>query len=63
MKEAQWHRSFRDQMIECKKTGDQFLVQDSFSDHQTIVCVRFKTSCHSGVCRHKRINIEAKEGE
>ncbi|GAH14708.1 unnamed protein product [marine sediment metagenome] len=50
-----WHRSFRDQMIECKKTGNQFVVYDPFYHNATaIVCVPFKTYCHPEACYHKR---------
>jgi len=50
-----WFKSYRRQGMECRETGNQFLVvqpgiftKDPKKD--VIVCVPFKTYCHSKAC-------------
>ena len=57
MKELKWLRSFREQGIECARTGNRFIVKDPFSTHEVIVCAKFKTQCMSRVCRYKRLGV------
>ena len=54
-----WHKSFYQQVKECKKTGNRFRVKDPFfSDIEVIVCVEFKTHCHSKACLAKRKEVK-----
>jgi len=61
-----WHESFRDQSMECKKTGNRFLIEVpdargfyvSVPACAVIVCVQFKTYCHSKACREMRIGLQ-----
>ena len=64
-----WHKSFREQSVECENAGNRFLVEvpeargffkpkPGFAAIipacSIIVCVQFKTYCHSAVCRDVR---------
>lgn len=50
-----WHKSFQEQMQECKKTGNSFIIeQPPFCGYKIIVCAHFKNYCHSTLCFEKR---------
>ena len=50
-----WYKSYVEQCKECKKTGNQFLVQNPWNVHKIWVCVPYKTYCNYEACRQKRI--------
>lgn len=43
----EWKKSYREQIIECTKTGNAFLVSGA------IACALFRTECKYTVCMHK----------
>ena len=48
-----WFKSFQKQGIECRKTGNQFEISSGYAPDNrfnVIVCVPFKTYCHSKAC-------------
>ena len=50
-----WHKSYYDQIQECKKTGNRFWIDaDEFNQPSVIACVLFKTYCNSSTCFEKR---------
>jgi len=49
-----WIKGFQNQVQECNKTGNRFIVEHPFEFVGTIVCVPFKTYCHSNACMEKR---------
>jgi len=52
-----WYKSFRSQVLECKKTGNRFLVKNLFVDgeiSEVIACVPYKSFCDSCNCFEKR---------
>ena len=49
-----WHKSYREQGQECKKTGNRFIISWPWYDQDIVVCVPFKTYCHSKACVEKR---------
>ena len=49
-----WHKSYQKQARECKRTGNQFVVQDPWNSCSVIVCVPFKSYCCSKNCFAKR---------
>ena len=52
-----WHRVFRDQGRECEKTGNRFAIAcpvPYFPGHNVIVCIPYKTYCHSKACLKRR---------
>ena len=52
-----WYKSYQRQGIECRKTGNQFNVKYPWHDQDIIICVPFKTYCHSKACFEKRAKI------
>ena len=61
-----WYNSYQKQGAECKKTGNRFTIKYPWTDaigcdQNVIVCVPFKTYCHSAACKEVRIqpDIEA----
>lgn len=51
------YKSFREKLIDCKKTGN--LVEIDISKYNSLpkvalVCLKYKTICHSGVCLDER---------
>jgi len=56
-----WHESFRDQMIECRDSGNSFIIKNPAKPKDSIiVCAYFKTYCHSKACLDKRCAEEYK---
>ncbi len=52
------YKSFREKLLECKKNGN--LIKVDISEYNTfpktaLVCLKYKTICHSGICRDERI--------
>lgn len=45
-----WHKSFQAQGVECRKAGNQFVIRFPGYTRVGIVCVPFKTYCHSKAC-------------
>lgn len=58
MRIMEWVKSYQKQVVECRNTGNQFMVNypNPFSGKAVdiIVCVPFKTYCHSRACVEKR---------
>ena len=59
------YKSFREHFIECKRTGN--LIEVDVSKYSTfpkiaLVCLKYKTICHSGICRDERIKEEEIHG-
>ena len=53
------YKPFRKQFIECKESGN--LIEIDISSYRTfpktaLVCLKYKSVCHSGVCRNERIS-------
>ena len=46
-----WYRSFQKQGVECRKAGNQFKISFPHYSNDLIICVPFKTYCHSAACR------------
>jgi len=55
-------KSFREQYKECKESGNTFIIDyPSLSDSKmssVVVCVKYKTHCHSNACFEERKNKE-----
>jgi len=50
-----WHKSFYEQIQECKKTDNRFIVDaGEFNQHPIVVCVPFRGFCSSKNCFEKR---------
>lgn len=52
------YKSFREHLIECKERGN--LIEVDASKYGTfpeklLVCIEYKSICHSGVCRGERM--------
>jgi len=64
------YKSFREQFLECKESGNLIRVSCSiykglyknFPD-EILVCIKHKSICHSGVCRSERMKIKWSELE
>lgn len=54
-----WKKSFIKQGVECRKTGNRFIVNAPYAKSEVVVCLPFKTYCHSRACYKKRME----EGE
>jgi len=69
-----WRKSFREQGVECRQAGNQFLVEVPAARGffkpkpgfaavipacSVIVCVPFKTYCHSAACREMRKELHS----
>lgn len=58
-----WHKSYQKQGVECRKSGNSFVVEvpDARGFYvfvpacAVIVCIPFKTYCHSKACREMRL--------
>jgi len=59
---TKWHKSYYDQIQECKKTDNRFIINRApfITNNDIIVCIPFKTFCNSAACFEKR-NQEGKE--
>jgi len=56
-----WYKSFSEQMRYCIKSGNSFVIEKNpCSSNSVIVCVPFKTYCHSKACLDKRCAEEYK---
>jgi len=56
-----WHKSFIEQMRECRNEGNQFVIDNpTHEKEEVIVCAYFKTYCHSKACIDKRYAEEYK---
>jgi hypothetical protein len=53
-----WHKSFFDQVQECQKTNNRFTVHCWNCNLGIVVCMHFRTRCHSKVC----LKIREEEG-
>lgn len=51
----EWKESFIEQMMECERTGNMFVVEDPRVGKGVVVCVLYKTYCQSVNCRDKRV--------
>lgn len=52
-------KSFRQQLIECKKSGNLIVADVSVYGYPiktAAICVKNKTACSSGVCKKEREN-------
>ena len=59
-----WVKSFREQGQICEAADNRFLVRAPSYKGEIVVCVPFKTFCHSEACREKRYpEGEKEEGE
>jgi len=54
-----WVKSFEAQGQLCAKSGNRFIIKAPYLSGKCIVCVPFKTFCHSKACRNKRANPKA----
>lgn len=52
-----WVESFREQGLICNETGNRFIVTSPYAG-PVIICVPFKTYCHSKSCFEKRYSKE-----
>ena len=58
MMENDHYKSFRTQFLECKEDGNLISVDASTYGNfpeRLLICIKHKSICHSGVCRHERI--------
>lgn len=57
-------KSFRDQYIECKASGNCFVITEMHPFYgliNMVVCVKYKTYCHSKACFEERNNDRSRE--
>lgn len=48
------YKSYREQGLECDKNGNRILISAPYSQQSILVCVKYKTYCHSGACAKER---------
>ncbi len=54
-----YYKSFRKQFLECKENGNLIEIDaSSYGNFPSValVCLKYKSTCHSGVCRKERTN-------
>ena len=50
------YKSFRDYSLECAHKGNRFCVPCVRCEQINLICVKYKTYCHSRVCLQERLN-------
>lgn len=51
-------KSFREQGLYCDKIGNRFIIHPPYVSLGVIVCIKYKTYCHSGACFEDRKKLE-----
>ncbi len=49
------YRGYRQQVLECDKTGNRFRVIVPYLGREILVCLKYKTYCHSKACIKERL--------
>jgi len=56
-----WHKTYFDQIQECRKTDNRFIIEtinfDAILNPWVVVCVPFKSFCSSKNCFEKRKKV------
>ena len=49
------HKGYREQVLECDKNGDRFIIKAPYASREILVCIKHKTYCHSKACIKERL--------
>lgn len=52
------YKSYREQGIECSQNGNRIEIPCYWCNHSILVCIKYKTYCHSKVCLKDRLENE-----
>ena len=52
-----WFRSYQKQGAECARVGNRFTIKSTWHPRGIVVCVPFKTECHSKACVERRKKV------